>query len=108
MRDHAGYVLRNAKRELFIQHSEALQNFLRSRSWKSAVLGKMAPRFPHWDLGAWGCPLLTDRLMKQNRSVFCTAICNLAATFWTPPRSTGPTRMKNYWAGFCAKCHATA
>src|SRR5438046_8049857 len=106
MPDHADSILCNEKRELFIQPFKTLLRTLsRSRPWKSVVLGKVVPWFPHWDLGAWGCPLLTDRLMKQNRSVFFTAICNSAAIFWTPPRSTDPTRMKNYWAGFCAKCH---
>src|SRR5213593_795002 len=36
----------NGKRELFIQHREALSKTLKEQSWKSAVLGKMVRWFP--------------------------------------------------------------
>src|ERR1700731_3684821 len=97
MRDLADGMICNGKREFFIQSpGSPIQNFSRCRSWKGVVLEKTVPWFPPWDLGAWVCPLLTDRLMKRNRFVFFAVIWNSAAIFLTPPRSTGPTPMKNY------------
>src|SRR6476646_6964319 len=70
----------------------------REATWNTENWEKMEWKFPRLDLDAWACPLPTDQGMTRNRSVFCTAIWNSAATSSIQPKSTAHTRTRSWLA----------